>query len=207
MPDLDKCPNCGGPITNGLCLDCGTLIAKTAPKEAMEDRLEELIDTETSSLDDIVPPTLSSISGDEVISPEKALEISKEAEKPADIKRDEPSNPYANMIHYESPDYGDNYVPPTTIIRKDGVPQALQDSEIPEYDRKIRLKSDKSWLGYWWLILIIFFLPLRVGQLNYIGLAIGAGLLKFDEKGGRQAGAIIIGICVLKLILGILTSY
>lgn len=205
MPDIDVCPLCGNPISNGVCLDCGTVATKK--QRTANERYEDRFDMETQSLDDVAPPSLFSISGDEEITAEKAMEIAEKANQPAE--RDEPVNPYANMIPYERPDYGDNYAAPRTIINTDGVPQALKNEDRGDLlpSQQVKLSRDKTWLSYWWLILILFFLPYQISYFQYLALAIGAGLLKFDEKGGRQAGVIIIVIAALKLLLLTMTSY
>lgn len=205
MPSNEKCPICGNPTINGICLDCGASPDNTAfqPEEEERDsRYTDRFDAETESLDDIAAPSFTSMSGDEVISSEEALKMAKKAEQPADRKQ-EPSNPYANVIPYERPDYGDNYIAPKTVIRSDGVPQASNsaDDDMHFISQDVNLHKDKTWLSYWWLILIFLILPYQISYFHYATLAVGAALQKFDEKGGRQAGVILIVIAVLKFIL------
>lgn len=208
MTDNDVCPVCGKKTINGVCLDCGVTINLPDAAEA-EARHNDRFGSDSGSLEDIVPPTLLSMTGEEILTPDEALEAAKKAEEPADLKR-EPSNPYSDVIPYERPDFGDNYIEPQKIIKSSrGIPHAAaNDHDDPNelISRKVKLKHDKSWHSYWWLILIIFILPINYRFFLLFSLCIGLGLLKFDEQGGRQAGGIILGLTVAKLVLVLLFS-
>ncbi len=201
MTETNICPRCGGKTVGGLCIDCG--MADTLPSaEESAARAEERWDTDVDSLDDVTPPDLLSMSGDETISAEDALEAAEKAAKPADTKR-ESSNPYADVIPYERPDYGDNYIAPDVVTKVDGIPTGHMVNNDPNMliSRKVKLKHDRTWYSYWWLLLIVLLMPCPMPWLAVIPAIIGMALLRFDEKGARQAGIIALIITAVKFII------
>ncbi len=193
MTNKDICPLCGKNRVNGICVDCG------GPEDLHE--TEEYESERHDSLEDVIPPKLDYMSeADEL----EAVKRREEQEQELLKRKEDNLNPYANVISYETPDYGDHYIEPETAeqaressyIQPYGTYSPVKDQPEDELiSKKIKLKPDKTWLNSWWIILIAIFVP------YYITTAIGAALLKFDSKGGRQAGAIVMVIAVIKIII------
>lgn len=186
MPDI--CPKCGKSTVGGMCLDCG-IIEDTAPDKNIT--AEEIFDDDTpdeqpSALADVKAPELASTNGEEFV-PKTFSEPPKRSEK---------VNPYADVIPYERPDYGDNYVAPDTVVSEYGVPKAIEledDKRAKLLIKGVRLKKT-YWYSYWWIMLIAILLSVFINGI--IGTVIGGAMLKFDEKGGKTAGIITMAICL-----------
>lgn len=227
MNDPDICPICGNKLAGFVCLDCGDVSSYFEVKDP--DEITSMADIPVSSDDEddtaepLKPVGLTEMDGTEINSVHNELKQD---------EHDTPVNPYADVIPFESPDYGDNYVSPDYVYMKNGVPKAVhgRGADYRRVSRSLRPGSGKYWYHYWWLIAPAFFfllvsiafaasgtsyLQLMSGTadsftslIRYVTMGfaslftvIGAALQKFDEKGGKLAGKMILVCSGLSLVL------
>lgn len=99
MADTEKCPHCGGETVNGICIHCGS------SENSGTDN-----DHDSDDMMSIELPELSYLSDDEPL-PEPVVTVPEPKPEP-----EEDVNPYANVVSYEEPEYGENYAPPQKMI-------------------------------------------------------------------------------------------
>lgn len=182
MEKNDICPKCGAETVNGVCLDCGVTLSEDRRLPVMEEISPEY-DTKAAPLDDIAAPITETLTGEEI-------KVQKKHVLPPFV------NPYADVIPFEKPDYGDAYAAPHAVTRENGVPTAAKydPDDNALISEGLKLKSGRRLREFWWLIVIALMLPWQISWL------IAPALMKFDEKGGRTAGYIILAGTLLKML-------
>lgn len=177
------CPNCGGQLVHGMCLSCGSV-----PKhEAVEKPRSAVYENNAKPLTDVAAPTLFTLTGEEA-----AI-----APSPREAAAKSFVNPYAGLIPFEKPDFGDNYAVPQAVIRENGTPRAVRFADDEELSaKKVRISSGRRISDYWWIIMLSLLLPWQVSWLP------APALFKFDEKGGRQSAAVILAVTAVKMLVG-----
>lgn len=188
MKVYDKCPKCGKETINGLCLDCGMTQVETelTVESIGEEKTDSRYSTEADPLDDVAAPAMFTLDGEDikpVVKPKYVL--------PTFI------NPYADVIPFERPDFGDAYAPPQTVVLENGAPVSLKyDSRRTQLiSEKLKISSGRKVSEYWWIIFISAILPWQISWLPAMAM------LRFDEKGGRLAGGIMIVFTVIKFFI------
>lgn len=182
METNDICPRCGAETVNGVCLDCGITQSEGESLPLMEEISFEQ-DVEAAPLDDITAPVTKTLLGEEI-------KVSKKHVLPPFV------NPYADVIPFEKPDYGDAYAAPRAVTRENGVPTAAKydPDDNALISEGMKIKSGRRLREFLWLIVIALMLPWQISWL------IAPPLMKFDEKGGRTAGFIILAGTALKML-------
>lgn len=176
------CPGCGGTLVNGVCLDCGNTVPV---REAAQKPRSAVYENNAQPLTDVASPALLTLTGEEaVISPKVTAAKSF-------------VNPYAGLIPFETPDFGEGYAVPQAVIREMGTPRAVRFADDEELaTRRVRLSSGRRISDYWWIIMLSLLLPWQISWLP------APALFKFDERGGRGSAWVILAITAVKLLVG-----
>lgn len=170
-------------MVRGICLDCGS----TAPKPVKEPLPRPAVyENNAKSLTDIAAPELFSLTGEEISAAPLRVTAAKSF-----------ANPYSGVIPFESPDFGFNYAVPQAVIREFGTPKGIRVSDDGEepVTRKMRISGGRRITDYWWILMLSLVLPWQISWLPV------PALYRFDEKGGRTSGKIILAMTVIKLII------
>ncbi len=196
----DKCPICGKRVINGMCLDCGSVASPTIPLTDNDDEY----DTEALPLNDVSIPETTDMNDIAAVDPQNNDEA-EHSEKAAPTAANLHNNPYADVIPYEAPDYGDNYIPPRSMTVNTGSADAPQYEEIPLPEKNavrskllaedIKPERNKHWYNYWWLFLLAIILP------SEISLLAGIAFTRFDNKEEKKVGIIIIIISAVRFLV------
>lgn len=176
------CPNCGGHMVRGICLDCGNSASK---KEDNPPPRSAAYRNDAKPLTDVAVPELFTLAGEDIVIPRKVRAAKSFA------------NPYAGLIPFESPDFGENYAAPQAVIREYGTPRGIRVSDDTEepVTKKMKISGGRHLTDYWWILMFSLLLPWQVSWLP------APALFKFDEKGGRFTAKIILIMTVIKFLI------
>ncbi len=194
----DYCETCGSRIINGICLNCGDTAEHPGIKPIDGDKgfRFDLAPSDEELMADVEIPEIETIDGMDIEPPVSPADPDAKLFDWSTSHKDN-VNPYSNVIPFESPDYGNDYSEPDYVVYENGIPKkrVSSDTRNQTLSQRIKLKPDKTLLSCWWIILLAALLP------GFVCSAIGVAMLKFDEKGGREAGKIILLISIPKIII------
>lgn len=184
----EVCAKCGNPTINGVCLDCG----KAGSDNPEMPTITDMYSFDTQPLDDVSVPIVTGVAGEEVLQPAELIKAAAK-EKPA------ADNPYLHVVPFEKPDFGVNYLRADYVATEHGIPKEYSASDDKEklIIQKVRINAGLHWYGYWWIMLIALILPWQISW------AVGLGLMRFDEKGGRRAGLFTIIMTAAKMLIDV----
>lgn len=173
-------------MVRGICIDCGNSAPKNDTPPATPLPRSAVYQNNAMPLTDVAVPELFSLAGEEIPPvPKKVLTAKSFA------------NPYAGVIPFEAPDFGVNYAVPQAVIREFGTPRGIRVSDNGEepVTKKMKISGGRHITDYWWILMFSLLLPWQIAWLP------APALFKFDEKGGRLAGKIILIMTVLKVLI------
>ena len=175
------CPNCGGTLVRKVCLDCGN----TAPTEKAEEKLRSAVyENNAEPLTDVAAPELFTLTGEKPVISPKVMAAKSFV------------NPYAGLIPFERPDFGDDYAVPQAVIREMGTPRGVRFADDEDIaSARVRISSGRKITDYWWIIMLSLMLPWQLSWLP------APALFKFDERGGRQSAWVILAVTAVKLLI------
>ncbi|MGN0666196.1 MAG: hypothetical protein ACI4KF_06680 [Huintestinicola sp.] len=196
------CPTCGKEMIKGVCLSCdtGRKDKEAAVREPCGEAMESIGDDAVSKLAVIRENDTSPLPA-----PPEEHQEPRESENPyasfvplkkADVKseiRTDNANPYASMRPYDKPDYGEIYgeIKPTDKVGKG--------EETLTHGMKIKEDTGNP-LDYWYIVVPVFIIDIFLSLRIPLSLIVGIGLTRFDGKGARRAGLILMGAYAVKFL-------